>query len=106
LLAAPTAGAVTGLIAYGVGKTMNGTNGLQSWQWLFIVEGVPTIAWGIIMLIFTPSMPDTVAEKGSIFFRTEEEKEIIRQRTIAGEYRGYTGISTGVCLRAHRTKRN
>lgn len=105
-MAAPTAGAVTGLIAYGVGKNMNGTNGLQSWQWLFIVEGVPTIGWGIVLLIFTPSMPDTVAVKGSVFFRTEEEKEIIRQRTIAGEYNICAGINAGGCLLAYRTERN
>lgn len=35
----PLAGAVSGLIAYGVAKDLNGVQGIRSWKWLFIVEG-------------------------------------------------------------------
>ncbi len=86
-VAAPIAGAFSGIIAYGVDKNLDGVSGLHSWQWLFILEGVPTIAWGILMLLLTPSLPDTVSQKGSILFKTEEEKRLILQRTVAGMYK-------------------
>jgi hypothetical protein len=48
------------------------------------VEGVPTIAWGLLVLFLLPSRPDTVAEKGSWLFRNEDERELIKRRTLKG----------------------
>lgn len=82
---APLASAFTGLIAYGVQKDMNGQDGFKSWQWLFIIEGIPTIAWGLLMLFFLPSFPENVVHDGSVIFKHEEERQLILQRTLAGE---------------------
>ncbi|KAI9011633.1 major facilitator superfamily domain-containing protein [Hyaloraphidium curvatum] len=40
------AGMVGGFIAIGV-SNMNGLGGLFSWQWLFILEGIPAIIYGV-----------------------------------------------------------
>ncbi|WVQ75366.1 hypothetical protein IAR50_004985 [Cryptococcus sp. DSM 104548] len=44
------------LIAAGCIK-LSGKGGLGGWQWIFIIDGVATIASGIIALLFLPSSP-------------------------------------------------
>jgi len=36
---------------------LNGLGGLKGWQWLFIVEGVPTVLLGIVCLFFLTDRP-------------------------------------------------
>ncbi len=81
----PLAGAVSGLISYGVQGHLNGIHGKASWQWLFILEGVPTIAWGILVACVLPAFPETVAKHGNMWFRQEDERRLILQRTVAGK---------------------
>ena len=38
-------------------QTFNGTHGLRGWQWLFILEGAPSVAMGIIVLRFLADSP-------------------------------------------------
>lgn len=83
-MSTPFAGFTSGLVAYGVAKHLEGVDGYRSWQWLFMVEGFPTIALGIIMFFYLPSFPDTIVKKGSFVFRTEEERQIILTRILAG----------------------
>lgn len=83
-ISGPLAGAFSGLIAYSVQKNLDGDRGLASWQWLFIVEGVPTIAWGVLVFITLPPRPETVAKEGSWLFPGKIEKELILERTVAG----------------------
>ncbi|KAF9503516.1 hypothetical protein BS47DRAFT_1322839 [Hydnum rufescens UP504] len=45
--AATVAGAFSGLLAYGIGF-MSGARGLRGWSWIFILEGVATVALAII----------------------------------------------------------
>ncbi|KIW19928.1 hypothetical protein PV08_00503 [Exophiala spinifera] len=80
--ATPIAGAFSGLIAYGVDKNLDGTLGKTSWEWFFIIEGVLTIFWGLLVFILLPSLPETVAKRGSWLFRTEAEHTILMRRTI------------------------
>jgi hypothetical protein len=58
---------------------MNGVHGFKSWQWLFIVEGIPAIGLGFIILFFLPSFPDIIAKRGSRYF-TNAEIELALQR--------------------------
>ena len=83
-ISGPLAGAVSGLIAYGVAKNLEGAQGFRSWQWLFIVEGVPTIAWGILTFFALPARPEGVAEKGTFLFPDQRERELILERTRHG----------------------
>ncbi|OAA55216.1 Major facilitator superfamily domain, general substrate transporter [Niveomyces insectorum RCEF 264] len=67
------AGAFGGTIAYGVGH-MNGTNGLQGFRWLFIIEGIITIIC-VPLLIFT--LPDYPS---SAKWLSEEDKKFGEER--------------------------
>jgi ACS family tartrate transporter-like MFS transporter len=39
--------------------TLNGFFGLAGWQWLFLVEGVPAILLGVMVLVFLTDRPET-----------------------------------------------
>ncbi|KAF8851304.1 MFS general substrate transporter [Acephala macrosclerotiorum] len=69
---ATISGCFSGLIAYGVQKNLEGVHGRHAWQWLYIVEGIPVIGLGIIILLFLPSFPDIIAKKGSRYFNNDE----------------------------------
>ena len=68
-----TAGMVGGFIAIGV-QNMNGAGGLLAWQWLFILEGIPAILYGIIIFFTLPAFPQDAK------FLTEAEKDIAIRR--------------------------
>ena len=76
----PVAGAISGLIAYGVGKNLEGASDMASWEWLFVIEGVCTIGFGLIVVLMLPGLPEKVAENGSGLFSHEKERSIILNR--------------------------
>lgn len=45
-MASALSGVIGGLVAAGLIK-MDGIHGLRGWQWLYIVEGALTVAWGV-----------------------------------------------------------
>lgn len=57
-VAAALAGAVGGLVAYGIGY-MDGISGLRGWRWIMILEGIPSVILGICCWIFLPNDPDS-----------------------------------------------
>ena len=48
-----------GLVGAGVQYGLNGTRGLHPWQWLFIIEGVATVALSLIAVFVLPDFPAT-----------------------------------------------
>ncbi|KAI9014070.1 major facilitator superfamily domain-containing protein [Hyaloraphidium curvatum] len=68
-----TAGMVGGFIAMGV-QNMNGAGGLLAWQWLFIIEGIPAVLFGIVIYFFLPAYPQDAK------FLTESQKDISIRR--------------------------
>ncbi|KAB5554329.1 high-affinity nicotinic acid transporter [Coniochaeta sp. 2T2.1] len=66
-------GAFGGLIADGI-QTMGRQRGLDPWRWLFIIEGVISLAFGLISLVSIP----VSAEKA--WFLTPEQAECMRRR--------------------------
>ena len=55
---------VSAVIGAPVGGALLGTDGLlglHGWQWLFIVEGLPTIVLGFVVLKLLPDQPDQAA---------------------------------------------
>ncbi|KAL1954199.1 hypothetical protein VTO42DRAFT_1515 [Malbranchea cinnamomea] len=52
-------GAFGNLIAAGILDGLAGKRGLSAWQWLYIIEGVITIAIGIVVCLVLPDFPDT-----------------------------------------------
>jgi ACS family tartrate transporter-like MFS transporter len=62
---------------------LNGTAGLRGWQWLFLVQGLPAVFMGLILLLFLPAAPATVSwldkrEKAWI------HQELARDRALIG----------------------
>jgi ACS family tartrate transporter-like MFS transporter len=55
-------GGVTGIVGGTLSAWLlglDGLGGLQGWQWLFLVEGLPTVALGIAMFWLLPDAPAT-----------------------------------------------
>ena len=60
-------GPISGAILDG----LNGVNGWQGWQWLFLLEGIPSIVLGFVVLFVMPDHPADVSwltadEKGAL----------------------------------------
>ncbi|KAI9147230.1 alternative sulfate transporter [Paramyrothecium foliicola] len=76
-----SAAAMSGIIAYGI-LQLRGVGGLAGWQWLFIIEGIFTIAIGIV---FLTNFPNGVAKPVSLLkyrYFTEREAQILSQRVL------------------------
>jgi len=67
------AGFLAGLAAYGI-LQMEGKAGLHGWQWLFLLEGAPTVVFGILTWFVLPATPDSVS------WLTLEEKKLAKTR--------------------------
>ncbi|KAJ7045902.1 MFS general substrate transporter [Mycena alexandri] len=68
--AASLAGAFSGLLAYGI-NFMSGTRGLEGWSWIFILEGIATVAVGLLAFLVLVDFPSTAE------FLTLEERSYI-----------------------------
>ena len=72
-VSAAIAGALGGLLAYGIGH-MDGLHGMSGWRWIMIIEGIPSFVLGIVTYFALPNDAD------SAYFLTAEEKELMRVR--------------------------
>jgi MFS transporter, ACS family, tartrate transporter len=57
MTAVPVSGAIGGPLS-GALLTLNGLLGLAGWQWLFLMEGVPAILLGMIVLVYLTDRPE------------------------------------------------
>ncbi|CAO3685517.1 unnamed protein product [Rhizopus stolonifer] len=67
------AGAFGGVLAYGI-MQMDGISGLRGWQWIFIIEAIPTLLLSFAAYFFLPNFPENSK------FINEREREIVVQR--------------------------
>ncbi|KAJ3930492.1 MAG: MFS general substrate transporter [Lentinula lateritia] len=79
-------GFVASVLAYAIGKI---ESPIAAWRWLFIIFGVATGLWGIIMLF---TLPDGV--ESSRFLDEEEKKHVLAQVSQAGTGRTNRTTST------------
>lgn len=88
--AASLAGAFSGLLAFGIEK-MEGVGGLAGWRWIFILEGIVTVAVGATLYWTLPDSPATCS------FLTQQEKSIIDRRLMqdAGTKAGHVSTDDG-----------
>ena len=91
-IAAPLGSTVIGVLA---GRLMglNGTLGLAGWQWLFLVEGIPPILFGLVILRVLPDGPATTS------WLTGDEKSWLASELAKDGARAHLGHEAGV-LRA------
>ncbi|KAI8145519.1 major facilitator superfamily domain-containing protein [Fennellomyces sp. T-0311] len=71
--ASTVAGAFGGVLAYGI-MHMDGLQGLSGWQWIFIIEALPTIVLAFITYFYLPDFPENSP------FINEREKQIVINR--------------------------
>lgn len=72
-VSAAIAGALGGLLAYGIGQ-MAGISGYSGWRWIFIIEGLPSIVLGVVSFFLLPNDIDHA------YFLTPEEKKLANAR--------------------------
>ncbi|KAK0611670.1 major facilitator superfamily domain-containing protein [Immersiella caudata] len=70
------AGSANGLIAYAIQTTMEGRHGRPAWRWIFLIEGIISVGFGIIVIFILPDAPERV-KRGF----TAEEKAIAIRRS-------------------------
>ena len=78
MTAVPVSGVIGGPLS-GALLTLNGLFGLAGWQWLFLVEGVPAIFLGVIVLVYLTDRPEAAhwlspAEKDWLVSRLAAER--------------------------------
>jgi MFS family permease len=83
-------GALSGLLLQ-----MNGIAGLAGWKWLFILEGLPVAALGLVVLAIMTERPEDA------MWLTPEERQAVRDR-VAGEKRPREVRHLGPALRDPR----
>ncbi|KAJ8090727.1 hypothetical protein PM082_018293 [Marasmius tenuissimus] len=71
--AASLSGAFSGILAYGIIK-MHGLGGRPGWSWIFIIEGLFTVAFGAISYFILPRSVDRA------YFLTQEEKDYVNAK--------------------------
>jgi ACS family tartrate transporter-like MFS transporter len=67
---------------------LDGTMGLSGWQWLFLLEGLPSVALGLIVLVYLPDGPKqarwlTTEESDGLLARLSQEATQPRERHIS-----------------------
>jgi len=51
------AGVIGGPLAGFIMSAMDGVDGLANWQWLFVIEGIPSVLAGVAVLMYLPEKP-------------------------------------------------
>jgi MFS family permease len=53
---------------------LDGRLGLEGWQWLFIVEGLPAVLVGVVLFFYLPDRPEDAT------WLSDDERRIVRER--------------------------
>lgn len=72
-VSAAVAGALGGLLAYGIGH-MAGIAGMSGWRWIMIIEGLPSIVLGVAVYFLLPNNPEHA------YFLSDSEKKLMVAR--------------------------
>lgn len=71
IIAMPLAGVIGSPLSAWILSSTHGAAGLDSWRWLFIIEAVPSLIIGILILGFLTNTPDDAS------WLTESERNIV-----------------------------
>ncbi|TLS24616.1 hypothetical protein PpBr36_08881 [Pyricularia pennisetigena] len=100
----PVATAFAGLIGAGVLGRLEGARGIAGWQWLFIIEGVGSFAFGLAAIALLPDFPDQKRRRWSLArcLITERERRVaeerIRRDRVSLPVTGENGVFHGLKL--------
>lgn len=73
-----------GILQAALYRNLNGVHGLEGWQWLFVVSGAMTVAWGAYGFLVIPDAPTTTR---ALWLTSEE-------RALAGTRMAQSGTTT------------
>lgn len=66
-------GIAGGVFSYVISSTLNMVYGIEGWRWIFILEGVPTVLFGILCLFTLPDYPHSCK-----FLNTAQKKAVAK----------------------------
>jgi len=83
MAANPVSGVLAGPISGAILAFTPGVGGLRAWQWLFLLEGIPSVLAGAVTLFYLDDNPSrarwlTREERGLLLDRLQEEEEAKR----------------------------
>lgn len=78
MIGSPVAGIISGPVSGAILDHMHHVGGLASWQWLFLIEGVPAVLLGVIAIYYLTDRPEHAR------WLTAEERDWLARR-MAGE---------------------
>lgn len=70
--ASAIAGVLGGPLAGWIMTSMNGMNGMHGWQWLFVIEGIPSVLAGIFAFFYMTDKPEQAR------WLSDSEKRIVQ----------------------------
>ncbi len=79
MTAIPLSGVIGSPLSGSLLEFLDGALGLVGWQWLFLVEGIPSALFGLLVLKFLPDTPAKAA------WLSADERDLIGQRLRADE---------------------
>ncbi len=89
--AVPISGIVAGPLSGWILATMTGAGHLSSWQWLFLLEGIPSVLFGLVTLWFLTDRPSKAAwlsgDEKRVVLRGLEEDDARKRMTGHGGHR-------------------
>jgi D-galactonate transporter len=74
----PLSGVIGGPLSGGIMTLFDGYNGWAGWQWMFLLEGLPAVALGVVVFVF---LDDRISRAKWL---TEEERALL-EKNIASE---------------------
>jgi len=74
MAAAPISTAIGSPISGAIMQFMDGTGGMRGWQWLFLLEGVPSVLVGLLVFVLLPNGPKTAK------WLTQPERDLVVRR--------------------------
>ena len=74
MTAVPLSGVIGGPLSGWILETMSGAGRLRGWQWLFVVEAIPSVVAGLLTLYFLEDGPRKAR------WLNDEEKQLLEQR--------------------------
>ena len=80
-IAVPMAGVIGGPLSGGILESFHDFAGLRGWQWMFVIEGVPVILLGLVVLKCLPDSFETVK------WLAPEQKQQLREQLNKEEHR-------------------
>jgi MFS family permease len=90
MTAIPLSGFIFGPISGWLMKRLNNAGGLHGWQWLFVLEAVPSILAGAASMIFLDNGPGSArwlnAGERALLNRRLDEDEAHKKTTIGGQH--------------------